>query len=414
MSRIRPLLVALSRTWIRDRQAAFFALLFPVILLVIFSSAFAGGSPEFSLFVQNQDVGPDGTPTELSATFVAELENVSVLSVRALGRDRNLTSWSRSDEGPDTKRVVVVPAGFAREVRNESLRVRMGVIADTLERFGGQLQPSQRARLERNLSRARNATNASGPVAVRVLTAPDDASASVVRGIVETVVFEFNQAAIGVDDPTITVASDDLGGAGLGAAAYYLPAFIAAIVLINGVMTVPAVVAGVRRDGTFKRLVTTPLRKRDWIAANVIHQSLLAVIMMAIMVVVARGLFGVTAIPGPLSIGLVLLGATAFTSLGLTLGNFITDPDAATSVGGAVAFPMMFLSGVFWELDVMPPWLQSIGELLPLYHFHTGLQRLMIRDSTAGLLVPVGVLGLVTLVFGALAVRTTAWRDLED
>jgi ABC-2 type transport system permease protein len=68
---------------------------------------------------------------------------------------------------------------------------------------------------------------------------------------------------------------------------------------------------------------------------------------------------------------------------------------------------------VFWELDVMPPWLQTVGEFMPLYHFHTGLQQLMIRDSAAGLLVPVAVLGGMAVVFGFIAVRTTAWTDLD-
>lgn len=413
MSRIRTLLVALSRAWIRDRQAAFFALLFPIILLVIFSAAFAGGSPEFALFVHNEDVGPDGTPTELSGAFVDSLENVSVLSVHSLDRDRNLSAWSRSDEGPDTKRVVVIPDGFASSVRNQSVRVRMAVIANTVDRLGGQLSQSRVAAIRENVSRARADINASGPVRLTLVTEPADESSSVVRGIVETVVFRFNQRAIGVDEPTVTLDTAAFGGRDLGAADYYLPAFIAAVVLLNGVMTVPAVIAGFRSDGTFKRLVATPLRKRDWIAANVLQQALLAVVMMGIMVLVAWGLFGVTAVPGVLSIGLVLLGATAFAALGITLGNFIADPDAATSIGGIVAFPMMFLSGVFWELDVMPPWLQSVGELMPLYHFHLGLQRLMIRETTAGLLVPVAVLGGMALVFGALAVWTTAWTDLD-
>lgn len=414
MSRILTLLVALSRRWLRDRTAVFFALLFPIILLVIFSTAFAGGSPDFALSVQNEDVGPDGRPTELSAAFVDSLENVSVLTVHRLGPDRNLTAWSRDDGGPDVRRVLVVPDGFAGSVRNRSLRVRTAVIEDTIDLVEDRLPPARASQVRRTVSGVRNGTNATGPVTISYLTTPADESAPVVRGIVDTVVFRFNQRAIGVEEPTVEVAAGDLGGTDLGAADYYLPAFVAAIVLINGVMTVPAVVAGFRSDGTFKRLVATPLRRRDWIVANLLQQAILGVVLLGVMVVVARVLFGVTALPGPLSVLLVLLGAAAFAALGMTLGNFIADPDAATSLGGAVAFPMMFLSGVFWELDVMPSWLQTVGEVMPLYHFHRGLQQLMIRDSTEGLLVPVAVLGAMAVVFGALAVATTDWTDLGD
>jgi ABC-2 type transport system permease protein len=119
-------------------------------------------------------------------------------------------------------------------------------------------------------------------------------------------------------------------------------------------------------------------------------------------------------VPGPLSILLILVGSAAFGSLGLTLSNFLSDPDAATSLGGAVAFPMMFLSGVFWELDVMPATLQTVGQFMPLYHFHLGLQQLMIRNSTEGVLVPFAVLTAMALLFGALAVVTTPWTDFGD
>lgn len=414
MRRVWALVVALSRSWLRDRQAAFFALVFPIILLVIFSAVFAGGTAEFTVYVQNNDVAADGEPTELSAAFVDALEGVEVLTVRSLSPDRNLTAWSRHNRTADTKRVVVVPDGFADRVRTESTRVLLAVISDTISRVGGQLNGSQTARITGNLQRARNRTNATGPVAVTFLATPDDEAAPTVRGIVDSVVAEYNQRSIGVEDPPVTVDSRRLGGADLGAADYYLPAFIAAIVVINGVMTVPAVIAGFRRDGTLKRLVATPLRRRDWILANVIHQSLLALVLMAVMVLVARLLFGVTAVPGPLSVALVLVGAVGFAGLGMVLGSLLPDPDAAVSLGGAIAFPMMFLSGVFWELDVMPAWLQLVAELMPLYHFHRGLRRLMILGTTDGAVLPFGVLGGLAVVTVGLAVRATRWRDFGD
>jgi len=411
VSRVWPLLVALSRDWLRNREAAFFALLFPVILLVIFSAVFAGGSAEFTLFVQNNDVEPGGEPTNLSSAFVESLKGVDALAVQSLDPDRNPTAWREGSRTTETQRLLVIPEGFGAAVRNRSLQVRMAVIADTTERMGGQLNASQTAQIRRNVQRARNATNATAPVTVAFRAPPDDESAPTVRGIVDSVVAGFNDRAIGVEEPTVAVESERVGGENLGATDYYLPAFIAAVVLINGVMTVPAVVAGFKHDGTLKRLAGTPLRRRDWILATILQQTVIALVMLGVMVVVARLLFGVTAVPGPLSVALVSLGAVAFTALGIVLAGFLPDPDAATSLGGAVAFPMMFLSGVFWELDVMPPAIRTVAEFMPLYHFHRGLRQLMVRGTTEGLFVPFAVLGVMAAVFVVLAVRTTRWRD---
>lgn len=53
MNRIWTLVVALSKDWLRNRETVFFAFLFPVILLLIFSAVFGGGVSEFTIHVQN-------------------------------------------------------------------------------------------------------------------------------------------------------------------------------------------------------------------------------------------------------------------------------------------------------------------------------------------------------------------------
>jgi ABC-2 type transport system permease protein len=130
------------------------------------------------------------------------------------------------------------------------------------------------------------------------------------------------------------------------------------------------------------------------------------------MVVVARLLFGVTVVPGPLALVLVVLGAIAFSGVGMTLGSLVGDPDAATSLGNAIAFPLMFLSGVFWQLDIVPGFLQTVARVLPLYHFHQGLRKLMVVGTTEGVLVPFAVLGVGAVLSLSLAIVTTRWRDL--
>lgn len=414
MKRIVALLMALLRDWSRSRETVFFVVLFPIILLVIFSTVFASSAPSFGLVVQNEDVGPDGEPTNLSATFVENLESIDPLEVKHIDADRNLTEWSQGSDGSG-RRVLVLPDGFAEDVRAQSARVRIAIIRDTVARFQDDMNDSERANVQRGLEQAEQevATNVTGAT-LQFYAPPDDQSAAVVRGILSTVLAEFNQRSIGVEEPPVSLESGTIGSAGLTATDYYLPAFIATLVLINGVMTVPGVIAGFHQDGTLKRLVATPLRKRDWILANVLQQSLLALVLTGVMLVVAAILFGVNAIPGPLSIALVLLGAIAFSALGMTLGSLLPNPDAATSLGGSIAFPMMFLSGVFWEIDIMPETLQTIGRLMPLYQFHRGLRRLLIVGTTDGVWPAFAMLGGMALVFVGLAIRLTRWRDFDE
>jgi len=185
------------------------------------------------------------------------------------------------------------------------------------------------------------------------------------------------------------------------------------MILINGVMTVPAVVATFKADGTLKRLAATPLRKREWIVANAIQQSILAVAIALVMVAVARLGFGVTAVPGPLAIALIVLGAVAFSSLGMTLAALIRSTESATSLGGAIALPLMFVSGIFWELDLMPETLRTIAELSPVTHYHRSLRNLMILDSTSGVPGTTVMLVVLAAVFLLAAVSLTRWREFD-
>lgn len=410
MRRIAALLVALLRDWWRSRETVFFVVLFPIILLVIFSSVFAASAPSFGLAVQNADVDAEGQPTEISGEFVTALEDVDALNVQRLDADRNLTAWSE-DGG---RRALVIPDGFDERVRAQSGQVRIAIIRDTVARFEAQMNDSDRASIEAGLDRAgANATNATGAT-VTLYAPPDDQSAPVVRGIVAQVVGRVNERALGIDESPVTLETGTLGEEGLSASDYFLPAFVATLVLINGVMTVPGVVAGFSSDGTLKRLAATPLRRRDWILAHVLQQSLLAVVLTGLMIAVATVLFGVTATPGPLAIALVVVGAVAFSALGMVLGGLLPDPDAATSLGGIVAFPMMFLSGVFWEIDIMPETLQTIGRALPLYQFHVAFRRLTIEGSAEGVPEAFAMLAALAVVFVALATRLTPWRDFDE
>lgn len=413
MRRAIPLTVALLRDWWRNREAVFFALLFPIILLVIFSTVFASGAPEFALAVQNNDVGPDGEPTNISAQLVDALDEPDPLTVRPIPAGVDLETWSRENASGSSTRVLVVPDGFAADVRAKSAAVRRAVILDTVDRFAGRLSDDQRRQFRSGTEMM--APNGSVPPArLTLYTPPDDETAAAVRGIVGGVIAEFNTRAIGATEGTSELTSGTLGDPGLDAVEYYLPAFIATIVVINGVITVTTSVANLRSAGTLKRLVATPMRRREWILANLLQQTLLALVLTAVMLVVAGLLFGTPVIPGPLAVALLGVGAVGFSAVGLTLGTLVTDPDAATSLANVIAFPLMFLSGVFWQLELMPDFLQTLARLLPLYHFHRGLRQLMIVDSMAGVLVAFLSLGAMAVLFTGLAVYLADWRNFDS
>lgn len=414
MRRVVALTVALSKEYLRNRQAAFFALVFPVVLLLIFGAVFGGGATEFTVHVQNNDRTEDGGPTELSRAYIESLEAAEPLSVEYVDYDRNLTEWHDERRGTEPARVVVVPEGFEQRVERRSTQAQLAVTADTLDRFNNRVDADQRAAFEANITAAQaEFESGDGPATVRLYASPDDEAADAILGILRSHLGSFNERAIGVEDSPTTVKVERFETDGRTAVDYYLPAFIAAIVMFNGIVSVTQYVSEFDRRGTLKRLVATPLRKRDWILANLIQQSVLALVLTVVMVAVAALVYDVTAVPGPLALTMVVVGAVAFTAIGLALGSIVRDPNAAVSLGLAVALPLMFMSGVFWEVELMPPAIQAVAEFMPLLYFHRGLRNLIIVGTTDGVALPFVVLGLVAVAGLSVAVRFARWRDFE-
>ena len=59
------------------------------------------------------------------------------------------------------------------------------------------------------------------------------------------------------------------------------------------------------------------------------------------------------------------------------------EAESATAAANFIMFPMMFLSGSFFPLEMMPGFLQTIARILPLYYVNEGLRAAMVLADHA-------------------------------
>jgi ABC-2 type transport system permease protein len=59
----------------------------------------------------------------------------------------------------------------------------------------------------------------------------------------------------------------------------------------------------------------------------------------------------------------------AFAALGVGLTGLINRAEGASAVVNAIYFPMLFLSGSFFERETFPEFLQAVAAVLPLTYF---------------------------------------------
>ena len=77
---------------------------------------------------------------------------------------------------------------------------------------------------------------------IELLINESDKAAPMVKGTIRGVIDTFNNKALGIEESAVTVESTSLIGKNLEAVDYYLPGFIAAFIMTNGIICVTSTV----------------------------------------------------------------------------------------------------------------------------------------------------------------------------
>jgi ABC-2 type transport system permease protein len=159
---------------------------------------------------------------------------------------------------------------------------------------------------------------------------------------------------------------------------FFVPGIIAMAIMTSCLTGALNMNAELRQKGILRKLATTPITPPDWLLSNILYQLVLAVISTTAILLVSYFVFDVRlAINGWLS-AYIVLATFAFVGIGMMLTPIAKESESATAIGNAILFPMMFLSGTFFPVEMMPKFLQSFAQVLPLYYINEGLRASMI------------------------------------
>ncbi len=417
MNQILAIFSALLKNWVRSKSGVFFSFLFPVMLLLIFGTVFGGTeSVRYRLYVQNFDF-ENGEPTDLSRAFINALNSTGAFEITELSPTLNVTAYVEENPSFSSYRILIIPKDFQRSTINRSIAAKISVATGLLgyvaERYSKDMNETMINELKTGwiaLNQWKSSLE-TGKNNLLLLIDEGDTAAPVIKGIIYSVVNAFNNRLIGTEE-VVSVESKSIVERKLKAADYYLPGYIAAFIMTNGVIGATSTISEYRRNGIVKRLAATPLSKASWIMGNILQQAVLAFMLTAIMIGLGWIVFHVRVHLDVCALLLIFTGAVAFSCVGMVLGGIIRDVEAASGAGNAIAFPMMFLSGAFWPIEMMPAYLQAIAKLLPLYYFHEGLRDIMIHKSPGSAAQAFLVLAVFAIVFLFLAIKITKWKEL--
>ncbi|MGD0249831.1 MAG: ABC transporter permease [Thermoplasmata archaeon] len=356
-----------ARSYLRNPVALFFSLIFPIILIGLFGLIFSSiGNSSVTLEVLNEDHN-----SAVSQQFLSALNNTSVVKVSLITDSSvtpsNFAAWLGQNDDPVG---LVIPAGFAANYTHRS------------------------------------------PVNLTLFTNPTDASSSgTALGAVTGVANGFNLAAAG-GSPIIQIPTPrTVGSQVLTYIDFLIPGLIGFSILTSPMFSMVDISSSYRKDGIFRELSLTPLTRAEWLTSRILWYVGLTFVTAGIMI--GAGVYLFNAHVG-LTLGIVpflIVGPFLFVSLGMLAGSVAKTPESAALIGNIITFPMMFLSGTFFQVSAFPPGLQTFAHILPLYYVIDGMNQVMLFSNSARALTDLTVVFVTAVVFFVLAIRFFKWRD---
>ncbi len=169
-------------------------------------------------------------------------------------------------------------------------------------------------------------------------------------------------------------------------------------------------VATLRESGVLKRRRATPVPAPILIGAQAISAVVTVAIMSAILLLIAKLLYGIGIAPGAIAATActAALGGLAFAAIGYAVSGLIGSPDAAQPIVQLTTMPLWFLSGVLISTQNLSGALRTVGEIFPVEHLAAGLHRASIHTTFAS---SISITDLLVLAaWGAAAAAFAAWR----
>ena len=355
-----------GRGYLRNVAGLFFGLIFPVILILIFGAIFSGNNTgEVTVYLQNQDKAVPAPLVNVSGNFIEALNSTSILNVQSVDASENFTKFLSDHSTSDG---IIIPTNFS---------------------------------LNYAMQQSINLT---------VYGNPTQSSNGIILGTVNGITNFFNLRAYG-GSSIIGIETATVGYEAPKYVNFLIPGLIGFSILVSPMFSMVNISAEYKKNKLFKQLSLTPLTKFEWLASKIIFYIVLSIVSFLLMVAVGVFVFGATIALTIWLIPFFILGPMMFCSLGMLVGTISKSVETASVIGNIITFPMMFLSGTFFPLSIMPQYLQSVAHVLPLFYIVEGLNNVMVYGNIGAAMIDITVTLVLALAVFVAAAKLFKWRE---
>jgi len=348
----------------RNRQASFWALMFPLMFTFIFGFFFGNKSTSGSIILINN------SNTEIAQSLEKGLV------------DSNLFKINTGVKEVDA-------------ARDQVKKGKVAAVVIVPENFGAMLPDAPK-----------NITVIDDPANIQIN--------AILLGFLDkfttAVTFQVNQ----IQGPLFSIEEEKINTKELNYFDFVLAGILGLALMNASIIGVSVAMSKYREDKILKRLTTTPMKSWWFIASEVSSRLIMNVIQVSLILAIGKYFFHAHIYGNIFVIYLLsLVGAVLFQLLGFVVASFTKTTDAAQGAATAITIPMMFLGGVFFPIDSLPNWLISIVQFLPIAPL-LRIIRGVVLEGNSPFYNPINVILVLAWILVCLVLATWKFRLSEE
>jgi ABC-2 type transport system permease protein len=217
-------------------------------------------------------------------------------------------------------------------------------------------------------------------------------------------IYLFMYGIIGGNEP-----SPMYGGRGNIDAA--IPSLTAVIISMTGLMSTTITLTTYREKGILRRLGTTPVRPLVVLGAQVIVVFAMTCLGMLLLIGAGVLVYKVQFEGNAFSmLGGFVLSSLSFFGIGFLLAGTMPTVRSAWAVAMVLLYPMLFLSGAFFSVKMLPAAIQKVSAFLPLTYVVNLLTGLWFGETWSQHSMDVLVLVVMLAAGVYISVRVFRWE----
>ncbi len=155
-----------------------------------------------------------------------------------------------------------------------------------------------------------------------------------------------------------------------------------------------------KKNKTLYRLLAAPLSIRKYMLQSIASFLLISLLQLTIVLAILKFAFSLDfgGAFGDLFLLLAIFSVVSV-SFGVALAGFAKNHNQLSTVASLLITPMAMLSGVFWPREIMPEFMQAIGNFIPLSWLMHAVEKIILGEGIVAAYREVIVLLLFALVF---------------